>query len=513
MAMKEAQEARLLVAGGLLLAILGAVVRLWHVSVTPMWLDEAYSAYAAGKSFGFLWVVVPRYETHPPFYYTLLKLWTLVFGDGLVAERALGLAAGLIAPFVIAWSAGAAAEGLGWEPRRQRLAAFVAFALAALAIPLVEMSREVRPYPVMILVYALAVRALIGIARVRSEGRRLAGPAFGVYLLCLEWMLWLHNLGPLWAAALGLACLAAFLASRARPADGGWFVAGHMAVALFYLPALDILLDQAPTWVKSTWLTFGLGGLSDHLPVLYAVPGWQGLAAVVLLILAVAVLAREVRGRRLLAMLLVLAIVPTALSILLSMTVAPVFITRTLTPVAVPWLVLLALGAAGARDKAAWIGAGAALMLVLNMLAVDGQQRAAGPFQNWYGAVAWLQQRHAPDDLILAYPNEGALPLERALKDKGLDWRVIAVPRPVPAFDADGWHPTGSRGVISLPRPHLEAIARAPEIAQVRRVWLLRLGNTTYDPGDMFLNALRRDRRITGRFVAGPIDIIGLELR
>ena len=42
--------------------------RLWNIGAEPMWLDEAYSAYAASKGWDFLWTVVPRYETHPPFY-------------------------------------------------------------------------------------------------------------------------------------------------------------------------------------------------------------------------------------------------------------------------------------------------------------------------------------------------------------------------------------------------------------------------------------------------------------
>ncbi len=76
-------------------AIAGAALRAWHITGDPLWLDEAYSAYAAGKGFRFLWHVVPLYETHPPFYYTLLRLWTLGFGDGLMALRALGLLCGI----------------------------------------------------------------------------------------------------------------------------------------------------------------------------------------------------------------------------------------------------------------------------------------------------------------------------------------------------------------------------------------------------------------------------------
>jgi hypothetical protein len=375
------------------------------------------------------------------------------------------------------------------------------------------MTREVRPYPLMILVYAVSVRTLIALLVRREAGQALPGGAFAAYLIGLELMLWLHNLGPFWAAALGLAFLVTFFASRPTPLDIGWAVAGHAAVAIFYLPALAILADLAPTWVSNTWLRFSAAALTQHLPVLYAVPGWEAIAAAVLAALGASILLIPAR-LRLLTILLLLALLPTALSILVSATIAPVFISRTLTPVTVPTILLLAIGAVGRRGRMGWVGAGAAMLLAANLLAVDLQARfVAGPMQDWYRAVAWLERRYGKGDLILAYPNEGALPLERALKDKGLGWRVMAVPTSVPALGQGGWNPTGSRGVVSLPKTRLEAIARAAPVARARKVWLLRLGAETYDPGDMFLTALRRDRRAEERFLDGPIDIIGLERR
>ena len=76
-------------------AAIGVALRLWAIGREPLWLDEAYSAYAADHGFTFLWQVVPRYETHPPFYYSLLHLWVLAFGDGLLSLRMPGILAGL----------------------------------------------------------------------------------------------------------------------------------------------------------------------------------------------------------------------------------------------------------------------------------------------------------------------------------------------------------------------------------------------------------------------------------
>jgi mannosyltransferase len=501
-AMTALRERRLLALLTLAAAALGIGLRCWHIFAEPLWLDEAYSAYAAGKSLSFLWHVVPRYETHPPFYYTLLHFWEALFGDSLAALRCLGLAAGLATVSLVAWNAAALGRLLGWPDRRRVRLVCAAFILACMSIPLVEMTREVRPYPVMIAVYACAVRALLAIC---ATGLRRT--AYLAYLVCLALLLWLHNLGPLWDVALAIALAIALSNRLLTRRDWTWLAAGHLAVALLYLPALAILLDQAPTWVASTWLTFSWARLSERLANLYAVPGWQAISAITLAVLAVAALYRT--HPRLLSMLSVLALVPVLLSLTLTVAIAPVFIVRTMTPVAVPALLLLATGVAAWRGLTGWIAAGAAFMLVANLIAVDIQARIRGPMQDWYAAVAWLQRHFRPGDRILAYPNEGALPLERALKDRKLAWTVEPIPGPIPANDPLGWHPTGSRGVISLPPARLHGIAMQPHVQATPTIWLLRLAAWTYDPGDVFLQEIATGRRVAGRYRQDAIDIAG----
>jgi mannosyltransferase len=62
-------------AGALAILVIGLAVRLWGIGAEPLWLDEAYSVYAADHGFAFLWQIVPRYETHPPFYYSHCARW------------------------------------------------------------------------------------------------------------------------------------------------------------------------------------------------------------------------------------------------------------------------------------------------------------------------------------------------------------------------------------------------------------------------------------------------------
>ncbi len=487
---------------------LGMIVRLWGIATTPLWLDEAYSAYAAGKGFAFLWHVVPRYETHPPFYYTLLRLWSLVAGDGLVGLRALGLVAGLAGFAVTGWAARELARVAHAPARGTMLAALAIFAAHPF---MVEMAREVRPYPLMILVYAGAVGALLRLRRQVRGGGGIGGRWYTLYLACLLAMLWLHNLGPLYATALGIGCL--FVAfRRAMPArDWAWLAGGHAAVLLGWLPALLILLDQAPTWVRATWLTFNPSLLPVRVPMLFAGPGQ--IAALAALILAALGLARlgQAHGRTA-AMLAVAACVPLMLSIALSIAIAPVFILRTMTPVAVPAILLMALGAATAPRRARGAALVVLAVLLEAMAGTDVANRRAGPPQDWYGAIRWLAPRIRPGDLVVAYPNEGALPFDRAVRDLGLAMPTRPIPSAIPSLTAPpgSWYVSGSRGVPSLDRPHLEGIANAPAMRAVPTVWLLRLGPWAYDKDDVLLDALMARRDPVGRFRAGPIDLIGL---
>jgi uncharacterized membrane protein len=132
------------VAAATALIVAGAWFRIAGTTRYPFWLDEGYSAYAAAKGFHFLWHVVPLYETHPPFYYSLLRLWTLLFGDSLIASRALGISCGLVMLPVAALAARELARWFApaFRPVPLMLAAL---ALTALSPVLIDMARTVRP--------------------------------------------------------------------------------------------------------------------------------------------------------------------------------------------------------------------------------------------------------------------------------------------------------------------------------------------------------------------------------
>src|SRR5438128_2082245 len=90
------QVAAGLIVIALALRVLGGIGR-------PLWLDEAYSAWFSARSWHVLWTDVPTYEPHPPFYYSLLKLWRGIAGDQAPALRSFSwLFAVAVIPVVVA---------------------------------------------------------------------------------------------------------------------------------------------------------------------------------------------------------------------------------------------------------------------------------------------------------------------------------------------------------------------------------------------------------------------------
>lgn len=484
----------------LALSFLAIFTRFNRLDAWPLSLDESYSAFGAGKGFAFIWNVLPGYETHPPFYTALLRCWMLVAGDSITALRTFGALVGLLTLPVI-WLA--AREVARMSRRDSIVVPLLALALAAVLPPLVELTRFVRPYYMTILVYTLGIWALVRLTRLHRTNGRLATGPWLAYLACLTLMIWLHNLGALFVAAMVMAFLALIGPVTIWKRHQGAFVAGHGLALLGALPALLILMDQAPTWEKSTWLAFVPSSLPVQLLLIYGWPGWVAALGGVILI-GFGLRAMSPEARRLGVALLLLATIPILLSVVLSMTIAPVFLVRTLVPCAVPMLLLIALGA----NEGLWPRAGMALLFIFTAIRVI-QVEYMHPDQDWHRAARWIAARAGPHDLVYAYPNEGALPMRNALRDIQKSVAIRQIPSEIPARDPEGWFPTGNRGVQSLTPKRLAEIAEDPISRQTPTIWLFRLGKRPYDMNDEFEKALGKGRKRIAHFELKAIDMIG----
>ncbi len=489
---------------GLLVTALGLIavlIRFNRLDFWPLSLDESYSAFGAGKGFWFIWNILPGYETHPPFYSALLRCWMLVAGTSVFALRTFGVVIGLTTLPVI-WFA--AREVALFVRKDDQMVPLCALALASVLPSLVDLARFVRPYYMTILVYSVAVWALVRLARLHRTNGKLAKAPFATYLTCLPLMIWLHNLGSLFVVAMVMALLILIGPMTMARRHVRVFVIGHGLAFLGALPALLMLLDQAPTWTHSTWLAFVPSSLPIHLMLIY---GWPTIYAVGggLILVGFGMRSMGDEASRLGAALLILAIVPILLSIGISITIAPVFLVRTLVSCSIPMVILIGLGA----SMGLWTRTGLALLCIVTAIGVL-QVQHMGPDQDWYRAVRWLAPRLGPGDLVYAYPNEGALPLRNAFKDlRHQEAAIRSIPSEIPARDPAGWYPTGSRGVQSLTPQRLTDIANDPVSQRTPTIWLFRLGKRPYDLNDEFEKALGNTRKSIAHFEYRAIDIIG----
>lgn len=477
-----------------ILVLLALAVRVVGIGDRPLWLDEAYSAWFSSRGWHELWALVPTYEPHPPFYYSLLKLWRELFGGTAVALRASSIILAVFTiPVVIAAS---------FELERQRptgrplLRAGVAAFLMACSPFLIVLGQEARPYPLLILAYAISVLAVLRLTR---EFRQADGAGSRASWLLLaagtEVGLWAHALGAIYALCLAVAILPAGAVGsmpRARLVRG---LAAVAAVAALYVPCLLMMFGRTGDW-GAGWLSWQPIMLLQ-LFTLNSVPAEMltiasAVAALTMLLLVKrafdGALATRVWDSE--KALLVLWWGPTLVAVLISMIAIPIFLPRTLAGTLVPAYLAMA-GALARSDKPRERSLlGAALVLTLLPTAVQVALRPAT--EEWREVGSYLTRNVRPGDQVWLYPNDSALPLREAAPQALTQARGI--PGVYPATTFKGPVRAGSPAVVSVTPNQAQALATDPAVRGVPTIWLVTRQSALFDPAGDLTNALARVR-------------------
>ena len=171
---------------------LAAFLRFYHLDSSSLWSDEGNTWALMSRGFGEI-ARLAAADIHPPGYYWLLKLWSLLFGTSAFALRSFSAVAGILLVFTIERIAGLVA------PRgvARRWAPLLAALLAAVNCFQVYYSQEARMYMLLALESAGLFWALFAMRsesrRARDEGRRwrLVLAEIG-FVLCGSAGLWTH---------------------------------------------------------------------------------------------------------------------------------------------------------------------------------------------------------------------------------------------------------------------------------------------------------------------------------
>jgi uncharacterized membrane protein len=486
------------------LTLFALALRLTGLWLRPLWLDEAYSAWFSSRDWHELWTAVPTYEPHPPFYYSLLKSWRELFGGSAIALRAFSILCALATvPLVVAASI---------ELERQRptgrglLRGGVAGFLAAASPMLIVLGQEARPYPLLILAYALAI---LGLLRLMRE---FAADGAGKWLSWLmlaagtELDLWAHGLGLLYALCLAGALAPAWLKPpfvRQRLVRG---IIAALIIALVYLPCLLMIANRAGDW-GSGWLTWGPATLLQ-LFSLYAVPGealtvGSAVAALVLVLLAKRATQSgiEERGWSVDRAMLLLWWGPPLLAALISQLFMPIFIARTLAATIIPATLAMSGALASAESRRECLALTAALVITLSPCAVQIALRPAT--EQWDQVAAYLNRNAAPGDQVWLYPNDSALPLREA----GANVAMRGIPGEYPAVGFKGPIRAGSPAVVSVTAAQARVIAEDPSLREVPTIWLVTRQSGVFDPKHELPDALTGVRSPGAKMEWGYIDV------
>jgi hypothetical protein len=466
-----------------LVCLAALLARLPTLASRSLWIDETYSAWFASVPLAELWTQVPLYETHPPFYYTLLKGWQAVAGRGEAALRALSVLASVSTVFLFALAPRAVRLG----PLSQRVGLLGALFLA-LNAGSVQFAQQARPYALQALGAALAIfcsfMLLKESAAARARWRWAAGLGAGAGLT-----LWLHNTGAfvllgIWS---GLLCALWLLPVARRRAAVLYFAgAGLLAVAL-WLPFVPTFLAQGAAmarldfWVRFHWpdlwsaWVLAAGGRPLKIPV----------ALLVMLGLAFLWPRRRPIAVHSLA---VLVVAPLAMAFY-SYLVKPVFLPRLFEWLAAPMMALLALGVFALAP--AWRKPAVALIVALSVYALQAYYGRAT--ENWREMMSRLAAEARPGDLVLAIPNEVQMPVQYYLAPKAVPAPVLYLPAPFPALGLPRRY-VSNLGAPAVNGADVERVRSL--LPRYRRVWLIERRGDLYDPHGTVYAALAGRGRV-----------------
>jgi uncharacterized membrane protein len=458
-----------------------------------LWLDEAYSVWFSARGWHYLWTVVPSYEPHPPFYYSILKGWRAIAGGDAVALRGLSVLFSAITVAVM-MAASKVLERLR-PTGRPRLSATICGFLAAASPMFVLLDQEARPYALMILAYAIAT---LGLLRLLREFRNGGSGAWTSWLMLgagTELALWSHGLGLIYAACLAGALAPAWLAaplSRQRLVRG---LIVAVVVPLAYAPCLLMMVGRVGEW-GTGWLDWR-PLMIVQLLALYTVPFdvltvGSAVGGVALLLLAKRALQPILAERAWNAdtALLVLWLGPPLIAIAVSALSVPVFLLRTLAPALVPFYIAVAAALARTTDSRERTLFSAALVITLVPTAVQVTVRP--PSERWDEVRQFLDRNVRAGDEVWLYPNDSALPLDAAGSHA---YPRRSLPGEYPATAFKGPIRAGSPAVVSLTHGQAQAIAADTRARRIQTIWLVTRQSGLFDPQSELPGALAKLRR------------------
>lgn len=467
--------------------LIGLIFRLPGLSSRSLWIDELYSEWFASRSWHDLWVEVPQYETHPPMYYSMLKLWMGIFGHSEAGMRSLSLVASLLTIVTLAVAGRALRAG-----RLGDRASLLAALLLAANYGNIRFALDSRPYGPQTLFVTLAILASLALGQrlcaAPESGNRAGWGGWALILgLAGGFSLWLHNTGFFVASGIwgGLGLVVLF-GNPARRLVNLAIVAGTGLLALLvWGPGISIFLHQSGAF---SGLSFWI---KPRIPDLYEAwmqtlgDGWpQFIFGLVLLLIGIVAMIRL--ERTLAVQVLVILLLPLYAVLAVSFTVKPIYINRLFEWMAPLTLAVVAFGLVAWRGPR-WIGVCLAVVMIgwssARSIADEGRIT-----EDWRSVITAIGDNAQPGDVVIALPAQGLLAVEYyARRYPNFPDRVY-VPGPYPQRHLPRIYVSNLGGPMLI-EDDLKLVDAA--LATHKRVWFIHLAPQLYDPKGMVLSRIK----------------------
>ena len=282
-----------------------------------VWFDESYTAYLIRGDFGEIWNLTAL-DVHPPVYYFLLKIWSLMFGTSAVALRGMSVFFGVIAIFLVFF--------LVRKLFNDKVAS-LATIFTTFSPVLIRYTEEMRMYT---LVFAIVVAASLVLIYAIESGKKRFWMLYGV-LVALG--MWTHYFTALaWVAHV---VFLGFYYKKDLKKVWQKLLIGYGLAILLFLPWIGIFFRQmvgvsGGFWIAEVTATTMVNYLT--MSVIFAeannIKGWLIVAVIAMLVVVLTLIYKKKHDKRLL-LLELLIIVPPLLLLLLSLPpMTPLFVDR-----------------------------------------------------------------------------------------------------------------------------------------------------------------------------------------
>ena len=488
--------------------VFAIVVRTILLGLDPLYIDEGYSVWYSSQDWGYLWTKVPEFETHPPFYYSVLKIWRSAFGSDEASLRLLSVLLSILLIPLIYLSA-----RLLDRSERGRTLALLAALLAAGWPFQIRYAQEARPYAFLAFAMALTMLCLVWIIQnpkrlhvfplqiIRHD--RLAMLSLLGLGVGLALLLWLHNLSVGLVGLVGLFLLFWW----ARFNRFSWPVfQSLLAVAVFsavlYSPNIQNLFIQITMVSDNFWVEVPTRAvLAKSIIELYGVPLWWEVSGSTFLranfaMTVIGLLAGLIGFRKIcfdqqqmesvkanFLLLIILLFGPVIISLLLTYYHKPIFLPRTLITVQIPLMIILAAApwAFPKPFRTAFIGI--IVAMALTVAPVLQWKKMTGKLNNersYPVIVNNILQSDYPEAPVLIVPNTVALPVTYYMNRLEAKMNLYPLPESYPVLDGDYAYPAGVRGAAAMTVAAVENVLH--EIEPTPVIWVISRKNDLFDP-------------------------------